>query len=1150
MDNKQLLFETPPTDDLSEDKLDSAVDSDDYDIFMGIYELSVTLGHYHPNIKQIMRVLAKSQTPNNDSMEVAVLNEIRLRFEDLQEGNDAEEKPLHGAEQEIFMYLYKELSNLQPDERERVNYLKLSLELFDEERRKDLGTEETLSNRLRSIDRLHLNIEKIVARIDASTDEASNVDSLAAFALNISDGRDDSPVDIPVGTRLTVAPEGPKGMPADDPNGVSVLDDADITFNAARAVSVPVPVNDIQAVSKATDNPREILAAPADTSAGVLNVSRADAVTLHSNVSFNEQSNVAQVNVLDHLELEHLKHTQLLISEFIQNITVMVKGVKGANSDPNQKNTPETFEDLSFTDDDLLDNSLSKLTVQKRKARATAIPLRQKSNDKVEELIDCSKILDQQTSVGVPSKWQHQRHIFAAPRDIFQLFKSNPAYQWPPNDLNAPDFFEQLDQFYEVTAHKDNAPTTQVNVSSVQSRLKSLLRSIKKDLPKNIRYSDWLIRVGKCQLTQLLTSEEREAYDTWRWQLRDSGGHELTDEDRYRDALKGLMGSESAHLKWSALNSRLLLRYPHHQHSISDSYLLLALGHVGYLYRSLSLKMQELAQRGAEGDQALAEYIHGDLSSFHEFHNEQSARHGSLFGLFLRTRGFQQRFQYLLNLLLHVKSGKSPVVTLYNQLGQRVDREEETLQKWLMIASNELLSKLHSWLLKGQLPASPCEEFFIFQNLALTTDKFWQERFQLSEPFSLFFDSRLTTLLISIGRSHVYSKVYLFTEMETLVSARELHNRLVEAFQQLYQNGDQEPLYQLVSELHLDVCGKVIRCLYNYEPTPLDLFQNLHKYLLLTDVQFVRQLIELLEPVLEGPASTYDSELLNYMISNMLPNRIPDLYVGEAISEGSKCWSRFELHWKLPIHWMALLGESLLQYESIFPGLWKFHHAYYVLCQRTMRQDWHFRQLNQLDNKCLVHVQCHFDKLIDILLDLMDGLKIYLLQDVLDVACAKFKLTLQQVKSIEEMLDANRIYLEAVKLGSFQMKTCKRSSDYLEKVYSLILDLELRQQKFHRLFQIYLNYDSDESYVGSIYSNSLNDFRLSCQKTCDSLNELEEEIYAAISDFLLSLHVSGYPSFRSLARKLDSQGLYKNQMEVLRFVDTFAFQRMLKSCKT
>ncbi|XP_034128576.1 uncharacterized protein LOC117583979 [Drosophila guanche] len=1039
MDNKQLLFETPPTDDLSEDKLDSAVDSDDYDIFMGIYELSVTLGHYHPNIKQIMRVLAKSQTPNNDSMEVAVLNEIRLRFEDLQEGNDAEEKPLHGAEQEIFMYLYKELSNLQPDERERVNYLKLSLELFDEERRKDLGTEETLSNRLRSIDRLHLNIEKIVARIDASTDEASNVDSLAAFALNISDGRDDSPVDIPVGTRLTVAPEGPK---------------------------------------------------------------------------------------------------------------VMVKGVKGANSDPNQKNTPETFEDLSFTDDDLLDNSLSKLTVQKRKARATAIPLRQKSNDKVEELIDCSKILDQQTSVGVPSKWQHQRHIFAAPRDIFQLFKSNPAYQWPPNDLNAPDFFEQLDQFYEVTAHKDNAPTTQVNVSSVQSRLKSLLRSIKKDLPKNIRYSDWLIRVGKCQLTQLLTSEEREAYDTWRWQLRDSGGHELTDEDRYRDALKGLMGSESAHLKWSALNSRLLLRYPHHQHSISDSYLLLALGHVGYLYRSLSLKMQELAQRGAEGDQALAEYIHGDLSSFHEFHNEQSARHGSLFGLFLRTRGFQQRFQYLLNLLLHVKSGKSPVVTLYNQLGQRVDREEETLQKWLMIASNELLSKLHSWLLKGQLPASPCEEFFIFQNLALTTDKFWQERFQLSEPFSLFFDSRLTTLLISIGRSHVYSKVYLFTEMETLVSARELHNRLVEAFQQLYQNGDQEPLYQLVSELHLDVCGKVIRCLYNYEPTPLDLFQNLHKYLLLTDVQFVRQLIELLEPVLEGPASTYDSELLNYMISNMLPNRIPDLYVGEAISEGSKCWSRFELHWKLPIHWMALLGESLLQYESIFPGLWKFHHAYYVLCQRTMRQDWHFRQLNQLDNKCLVHVQCHFDKLIDILLDLMDGLKIYLLQDVLDVACAKFKLTLQQVKSIEEMLDANRIYLEAVKLGSFQMKTCKRSSDYLEKVYSLILDLELRQQKFHRLFQIYLNYDSDESYVGSIYSNSLNDFRLSCQKTCDSLNELEEEIYAAISDFLLSLHVSGYPSFRSLARKLDSQGLYKNQMEVLRFVDTFAFQRMLKSCKT
>ncbi|XP_034667703.1 uncharacterized protein LOC117901162 [Drosophila subobscura] len=1136
MDNKQLLFENPATDDFFEDKLDSAVESDDYDIFMGIYELSVTLGHYHPNIKQIMRVLAKSQTPNNDSMEVALLNDIRLCFEHLQEENDAEEKPLHEAEQEIFMYLYKELSNLELDERERMNYLKLSLELFDEERRKDLGIEDTLSNRLRSIDRLHLNIEKIVARIDASTDEAPNVDSLAAVADDtVTRYGYDFPVDFPVGTRLSAAPEGPKAMPTDDPQGSSVLDDADSPLNAARDVSVAAPVNNIQAVSKATDNTREILAAPTNTPAGVLN-----AVALHSDISFNEQSNVAQVNVRDDLALEHLKNTQLLISEFIRNMTMMVKGVPGTNSDPNQISPEETSEDLALTDDDLEDNSLSRLTVQKRNARATAIPPKQKSKD----------LIGQQTPIEFPSKWQHQRHIIAAPRDIFKLFKSNPAYQWPTNDLNAPDFFEQLDQFYEVTAHKDGAPTTQINVSSVQSRLKSLLRGIKKDLPKNISYSDWLIRVGKCQLTQLLTSEEREAYDTWRWQLRDRGGQKLTDEDRYRDALKGLLGSESPHLKWSALNSRLLLRYPHHQHSISESYLLLALGHVGYLYRSLKLKMHELAQRGAEGDQALAEYIHGDLSSFHEFHYEQLARHRSLLSLFLRTRGFQQRFQYLLNLLLHVKKGKSRFLSLYSQLGQRVFREEVTVEKWLMVASNELLVMLNCWLLRGQLPESDCEEFFIVQNLALSTDKFWQESFRLSEPFSLFFDSRLSTLMISIGRNHVYSKIYLCTEMEALVSARELQYRLLDAFQQLYQDGDQEPLYELVSELHLDVCGKVIRCLYNYAPSPLDLFQNLHKYLLLTDEHFVRQLIELLEPVLEGPANFYDPELLNYMMSNMLPNRIPDLFVGEAISEGSKCWSRFVLHWKLPIHWMALLGDSLLQYESIFPGLWKFHHAYYVLSQRIMRQNWHFRQRNQQDNKCLEHVQCHFDKLIDILLDLMDGLKIYLLQDVVDVACAEFKLTLQKVTSIDEMLAANRIYLDAIKLGSFQIKAVKRSSDYLEKVYSLIHDLEMRQQKFHRLFQIYLNYDSDDSYDGSIYSNRLNDFRFSCQKTCDSLNELEEEIYAAISDFLLSLHVGGYPSFRSLARKLDSQGLYKNQKEVLRFVDTFAFQRMLKSCRT
>ncbi|XP_022218917.2 gamma-tubulin complex component 3 [Drosophila obscura] len=1174
MDSKQSSLKTCAV----EDNFDSAVDSGEYDMFMGIYELSVTLGHYHPNIHQIMRVLDKSKTSTNDSMEVVLLNDIRLRFEDLQEGEDTEEKPLHEAEQHVFLYLCKELSNMEPDERERMKYIKFCCELFDEDRSKDMGLEETLSFRLRCVDRLHINIQKIMARLDASTDEESNVEVHVNGHLDLSASVTDAlnfngnaaedasvvvpsdvqrempvdfPLDIPVGTRLSVT---------DDPDELPVRDDGDIPLNAAREVSVAIPVNDIVAIP--LDIPMEIAL----------------------DIPVGQQSNAAQEIVReshgnkDDLAWEHLKQTQHLISEFIRNMTTMVKGGPRTDSDQVQKFPQERPEDLSFLDDGLedissglshtacdvpintlpeADNSLSRLTAEKHNKKVTSIPPREKSKNEFKELFDCSDNLqavrsltvnmEQQTDLGFASKWQHQRHIFAAPRYIFKLFKSNPGYQWLSDDRNAPNFFEQLDQFYEVRAHKDNAPSTQISVSSILSRLKEFLRSMKKGLPKDITDSDWLNRLGRCQLTQLLTSEEREAYDTWRWQLRDRGGQELTDEDRYRDGLDGLLGSESPYLRRSALNSRLLLRYPHHQHSISESYLLLALGHVGYLYRSLKLKMQKLAKQG-ESNQALAEYIRAELSSFHEFHNEQLTSRGSLLRLFLRTRGYQQRFQLLLNLLLIVKNGKSRVVSLYNQLGQRVEREEVTVQKWLMIVSHQLLIKLNRWLLQGQLPELGCEEFFIVQSLALTTDKFWQERFQLAEAFSTFFDSRLSMLMISIGRNHMYSRLYLFSNIETIVSTIELHYRLLDVFQQLYQNGDQEPLYQLVSELHLDVCGKVLRCLNDYTPAPLTLFQNLHKYLLLSDVQFVSQLIELLEPVLEGPASFYDLEQLNYMISNMLPIRVPDLYVGETISEASKCWSRFVLHWKLPIHWIALLGESLEQYESVFPGLWKFHHAQYVLCERIMRQHWHFRQRTHLDNKCLEHVQCHFDKLIDILLDLMDVLKSYLLHDVLNEAFAEFKLAIQKARSIDEMLEANRIYLDAIKLGSFQMKTVKRCSDYLERVFSLILDLEGRQQKFYRLFQMYVDYACNDCYVGSILVNCLHDFRLSCQNTCDSLNQLEEEIYAAISDFLLSLHVAGYSSLRLLARKLDSQGFYESRKEVLGFVDTYAFLRMSKKC--
>ncbi|XP_002133185.3 uncharacterized protein t-Grip91 [Drosophila pseudoobscura] len=1136
-----------------------SADNEEYDIFMGIYELGVTLGNYRPNVHQIFQVLAKSSkrnTSTNDSMEGVLLNDIRLRYEDLQEQSDAEGKFLHEAEQHIFMCLYKELVGIDTDERERMKYIELCCELFGEDRKKDMGFEESLSFRLKCIDRLHMNIEKITARLDAATDQESNVNvhsnekfDLHADVADTVFGRTDDALDYavnfngndPVEASFEVPVNLQKEMPVDFPS--DILIDTRISLPIGVNVNAPIEESVGAHVSVAVSVPID----PVDHKTnGVQEIFR----------EFQEKN--------EDLAWEHLKQTKVLASEFIQTMTIMGKVVPRTNTDQVQKCLQDTTEDLFSLSDDLEDissglskiyiltkerNSLSRLTVLNDNTKVPTVPPRQKSETDFEELHDYAENttivrpytvnMEQKASSEFTSNLQHQRHIIAAPRYILKLFKSNPSM-----DLNAPNLFEQLDQFYEETEHKDNVLSEEM--SSILSRLKIYLRNIKKDLPKDITYSDWLTRVAKCQLTEILTSAERDA-----WQLRNRGGQELTDEDRYRDALDGLLGFESAHPRLSALNSRLPIRSPHHQHSISESYLLLALGHVGSLYRSLKLKVQELAQQGrTQSDQALAECIRGDLSSFHEFYNQQVNSRGSLLRLFLGTRGFQQRFQVLLNLIVNVQNSKSCVVSLYNQLAQTVDMAEAKVQNWLMIVSNHLLIKLNRWLRNGQLPESGCDEFFIVQNLALSTDRFWQERFQLAEAFSMFFDSRLSMLMISIGRHHMFSRIYLFSNIETFLSTTELHHRLLDVFQQFYQNRDQEPLFQLVSELHSDVCGKVMRCLYDYAPVPLDLFQNLHKYLLLRDMHFVRQLIELLEPVLEGEARFYDTKQLNFMMSNMLSIRVSDLYVGEANSEGSKCWSRFVLHWKLPIHWKALLGDSVKQYASVFPGLWKFHHAYYVLCERIMRQNWHFRKHILLDNNGLEHVQCHFDKLIDILFDLMDVLKSFLLHEVLDEAFAELKLALQKVRSIDEMLEANVIYLDAVKFGSFQTKTVKRSSVYLEKVFSLILDLEGRQQKFYRLFHIYMDYASDDSYVGSILPNRLHDFRLSCQKTCDSLNDLEEEIYAVISDFLLSLHIAGYPALKLLARRLDSQGLYENRKEVLCFVDTHAFWRTTKQFKT
>jgi len=105
-------------------------DLEGYDLYMGIWELSVSLGNFNHNVDESVKFITENGSTSNDSFELVLLNDFRTKFEELQDGADSEEKTLHEARSDLFMRLYKELVDIE-QEPLRCEYLNLCYELFD-----------------------------------------------------------------------------------------------------------------------------------------------------------------------------------------------------------------------------------------------------------------------------------------------------------------------------------------------------------------------------------------------------------------------------------------------------------------------------------------------------------------------------------------------------------------------------------------------------------------------------------------------------------------------------------------------------------------------------------------------------------------------------------------------------------------------------------------------------------------------------------------------------------------------------------------------------------------------------------------------------------------------------------------------------------
>ncbi|XP_034100117.2 uncharacterized protein LOC117565216 [Drosophila albomicans] len=1046
-------------------------------VFKLLGKLSISLGCSHPNLDHILQVF-KPQKPRAD---IEVLD-IQKRFKSLE--NNAKDRHLLELLQlrsKLFLYLHGMLLKLEPDDRKRRLYLILCYKLFDANKPKVMPLSAMLAYREEYIDRLMKLVQKIIHINEVDFESArlaSRINALCQLQLLCKER-----------TVLDCVKEN-ENLPTLLGSGQQMLmSEKDLKWETERKVVKYLPVQFkvnafayLQCIRKQSSSFTQWIGFKWQQEQRKLTILE-DIYVLRADTQLRE-SVVYSVN-LEYQPGDHVDLLSMIESEQPSELCFMQNAYR---------------DEVNQT---VIDGAADVGRIYSTIEELSALP---------------------SSNTG---RWQHERYAIAAPRPIILAFRSNPAYQCSEADPMGPDFFEQLLQFSELTATK----TCPLNRTEIKQRIKIIMR-------QNMSHDGMNLNVvARMGLQEFLTEQEKELYESLRWQHRDRGEWiNLSQEARQRDVLTGMLGAVCMQLKPSALKARLLLRSPHHQQSISESFLLLSIGHVGHLYGKTQHLLQRLSQLDDSG-LVLAYCLRDELLVLHAYHETQKLQPENMLRIYWHTRDHQLRFQWYGEIYSVLDSGKASLLTsLHLQLGLNA-HFDELLQQWLLLATYPLLGRISKWLLNGELH----QLYFIVEHKEHADGPlYWHSYFELiDELLPPFLNRELAQLLLGVGRSHRYARRWLNVELTSSVYAEQLQQQLNEACRKCYEEKDEESLKEIILDRQQETSKALLLQLGNLLPTPLEIFSKLHQYLLLSDVNFVRGLIELLEPALEQSVNCYNVQLLDNLMKQLLDKHNEQLFVdkleGEADGKGKQCWSSFLLRWRLPCHWTPLIGDRIEQYSSCFVSLWQLHHADYVLCERIRRQQVHFLERTGLDqSKDALQVAERFVGFIDKLMGFMTTLRDYFLNDILGSALKSLYDACSITSSLDALLALHAEYLNYIECGLFQTKRGLKSHLRLAELYEIIFRLDAEQQKF-----LSLCHKVDKS----VKMDTLKSFHWTCHSTCHVINILDDKFQQILANFLLALFSTGSEQFIILARKLSRDRNYANKCKKLEIVNTFRFLR-------
>ncbi|PSN36317.1 hypothetical protein C0J52_15165 [Blattella germanica] len=237
----------------------------------------------------------------------------------------------------------------------------------------------------------------------------------------------------------------------------------------------------------------------------------------------------------------------------------------------------------------------------------------------------------------------------------------------------------------------------------------------------------------------------------------------------------------------------------------------------------------------------------------------------------------------------------------------------------------------------------------------------------------------------------------------------------------------------------------------------LDHLQALRRYLLLGQGDFIRYLMELLEPELIKPATVLYPHILNSILDSAIRatnaqfedadilNRL-DVRMLEQ-SPGDTGWDVFSLDYHVDGPIGTIFAQNSTAYLMLFNALWRAKRMEWILSRMWKRQITSSKLLRKLPELTPVLQQAHL--LTSEMVHFIHQMQYYILFEVLECSWDILIKRVQQAEALDDIISAHENFLLTVKAGALLDENSRELATQLRTVYELILQLQTHEEKLY-----------------------------------------------------------------------------------------------------